>query len=256
MGENLAGRSDSADLVSLSRLDPLLERVRSGPLPVLVPGQGVEERERKIVRAKLRRYGLTEALLVNLPAPAPLSPSEVHKRRPENVLVAGLHKAENDLFRATLRISDQQEMILDHTTGSHVTGMVITEAVRQLSLAVGERYLLTPSDTARRFILNSLQTTFHRFLLPLPTRLEYRLADIQRNGPDRLRFTGTCDLLQADVLAASGSVDIVVMDEKCADRIEARHLHEMTRVLAKSHVQQHQESPRRALSPATVSQPS
>ena len=125
---------------------------------------------------------------MDVPVPAPLRHSEVHKRNPENVLIAGLRKVEDHLFRATLRISDRQEMVLDHTTGSHVTGMVITEAVRQMSIAVGERYLLTPSGPAHRFIINSLQTTFHKFLLPLPTRLDYTLEELKRKGPDRLRF--------------------------------------------------------------------
>ncbi|MGW2836210.1 AfsA-related hotdog domain-containing protein [Streptomyces sp. NPDC001493] len=250
VGENLAGTSESADLVPLSGLDRLLERVLSGPLPMLVPGQGMGECERETVRTALRRHGLAETMLMDVPAPVPLLPREVHKRRPENVLVAGLHKVGEDRFRAALSISDQQEMILDHTSGTHVTGMVITEAVRQISLAVGERYLLTPSRTARRFILNSLRTSFHRFLLPLPARLEYRLDEVVRKGPDRLRFTGTCDLFQADVLAASGSIDIVVMDEKRADRIEADHIRQTTSALARCHSEEIGVSPRPVLSPA------
>jgi hypothetical protein len=204
-----------------------------------------------VVRGALRRHGLDEALLLDLPAPAPLHPREVHKRRPENVLLAGLEKAGDNLFRASLRICDRQEMVLDHPTGSHVTGMVITEAVRQISLAVGERYLLTPSGRAGRFILNSLRTTFHRFLLPLPARLEFRLEEVRYKGPDRLRFTGTCDLLQADSVAASGSVDMAVMDEQRADRIEARHIREATRALA----ERHRPAARTVLVPAAGSRP-
>ncbi|MFE9613518.1 AfsA-related hotdog domain-containing protein [Streptomyces sp. NPDC006012] len=239
VGDNLADGSDTDDLMPLSRLDLLLEETLPDSLPVLVPGQGIEVHERETIRAKLRRRGLPESMLMDVPLPAPLRPCEVHKHRPENVLIAGLHKVEDDLFRATLRISDKQEMILDHTTGSHVTGMVITEAVRQISVAVAERDLLTPSGTARRFIMNSLQTVFHKFLLPLPTRLEYRLEELRRKGPDRLRFRGRCDLLQADVLAASGSTDIVVMDEKRADRIEADHIRETTRALTELHAEEH-----------------
>lgn len=234
VGENLAGRSGTAELVPLSRLDRLLAG-RAGPPPVLVPGQGLEEHGREAVRGALRRHGLDEALLLDLPAPAPLHPREVHRRRPENVLLAGLEKAGGNLFRASLRICDRQEMVLDHTTGSQVTGMVVTEAMRQIALAVGGRYLLTPSGRAGRFALNSLRTTIHRFLLPLPARLEFRLEQVRYDGPDRLRFTGTCDVLQADAVAASGAVDMAVRDEQRADRIEAHDIREATRVLAERH---------------------
>ncbi|MFF7788126.1 AfsA-related hotdog domain-containing protein [Streptomyces sp. NPDC007991] len=205
---------------------------------MILPGQGIEEYEREIVRAVLRRHGLPESILMDIPLPAPLPCFEVHKRIPENVLIAGLSKVDDRLFQATLRISDRQEMVLDHTTGSHVTGMVITEAVRQMSVVVGERHLLTPTGTARRFILNSLQTTFHKFLLPLPTRLEYTLEHIERKGPDRLRFKGRCDFLQTDVLAASGSMALTVIDAQRAEQIEAVGIRRTTRTLAKRHTEQ------------------
>ncbi|MFE6199278.1 AfsA-related hotdog domain-containing protein [Streptomyces sp. NPDC057838] len=233
VGDNLASRSHAADLVPLSRLGALLDgEPASGSPPVIVPGQGIEAYEREILRSTLRSRGLPESLLVDVPLPTPLKHWEVHKRNPDNVLIAGLRRISENRFEAVLRISDRQEMVLDHTTGSHITGMVITEGVRQLSLAVGERFLLTPSRTPRRFILNSLQTLFHKFLLPLPTRLEYTLEEVEHKGPDRLRFTGRCDVLQTDVLAASGSMDMLVMEESRADRIEARQIHETTHALA------------------------
>ncbi|MGX1365052.1 hypothetical protein RKD19_000411 [Streptomyces canus] len=233
VGDNLASRSDSVDLVPLSRLGALLDaELASGTPPVIVPGQGIEEYEMEILRSALRRRGLPKELLADVSLPPPLKHWEVHKRNPDNVLIAGLQRISENRFEAALRISDRQEMILDHTTGSHITGMVITEVVRQISLAVGERFLLTPSRTPRRFILNSLQTFFHRFLLPLPTRLEYTVEKVTHKGPDRLRFTGRCDVVQADVLAASGSMDMVVMEESRAEEIEARQIHETTHALA------------------------
>ncbi|NEW76897.1 AfsA-related hotdog domain-containing protein [Streptomyces sp. NEAU-174] len=243
VGDNLASRSHSVDLVPLSRLEALLDgELTSGSLPVIVPGQGVEEYEREILRGALRRYGLPESLLADVPLPAPIYHSEVHKRNPDNVLIAGLRRISDDQFEAVLRISDRQEMVLDHTTGSHIAGMVITEVVRQISLAVGERYLLTPSRTPRRFILNSLQTSFHKFLLPLPARLEYTLEEVKYKGLNRVRFVGRCDVLQTNVLAASGSMDLVVMDESRADEIEARQIHEMTHALAELQLPKLQET--------------
>ncbi|MFI0778066.1 AfsA-related hotdog domain-containing protein [Streptomyces sp. NPDC021212] len=245
-GDNLSSRSECSNLVALSQLGGLLDgEPLSGPLPVVVPGQGVEAYEREMIRATLRRRGLPESMLADAPLPVPLPYDEVHKRNPDNVLIAGLHRVEDDLFRATLRISDRQELVLDHSTGSHITGMLITEAVRQVTLAVGERYLLASSGRSR-FLLNSLETKFHKFLLPLPTQLECAVEDLRRKGPTQLRFRCRCDLIQAGTLAASGSMDVTVMDEERADRIEADTIRETTRALAELH----REAEDRAAQPA------
>lgn len=233
VGDNLSSRSKSADLVSLS---DLVANIRSGlvsePFPTIAPGQGVEEAGREAICSELHRKGAPESKLKDTPLPDLLTRSEVHKHKPENILIAGLEKVEDDYFRANLRISDQQEMILDHTTGSHVTAMVITEAVRQISLAVGERYLLAPPTSARRFIINSLQTAFYKFLLPLPTQLDYSLEETNWKGPNRLQFRGRCDLVQAGVVTASGSMDMLVLEEERAEQVEERQIHETTRSLA------------------------
>lgn len=233
VGDNLASRARSADLVPLSRFESVLdEELASGPPPVVVPGQGIDLYQREILRHALLRRGLPQSLLADVTLPEPLPHTEVHKSDPGNVLVSGLRQVGEDRFEAFLRIADRQELLLDHTTGSHVPGMVIAEAVRQLSLAVGERYLLDPARTTRsRFILNSLQTSFHKFLLPLPTRLEFTLEDVRRKGPNKVRYLGRCDVFQTDVLAASGTIDLMVMDESRAEQLEARHIDAMTRAL-------------------------
>ncbi|ANW22663.1 AfsA-related hotdog domain-containing protein [Streptomyces clavuligerus] len=236
VGDHLAGSSPSPHLMSLSQL---LSGLRDGqvrePWPTLVPGQGIEQYERGIVRGELRRLGLPESILLDIPMPELLGHSEVHKHNPENVLVAGLHRVDENLFRASFRISDRQEMVLDHAPSAHVAGMVITELVRQMSLAVGERYLLRPTGVSRRFILNSLQTSFSKFLLPLPALIEYRAENLVRKGPDWLRFQGHCDVVQAGVTAASGSMDMVVMDERRAARIEKRQFLEVMPLLTDLH---------------------
>ncbi|MEU2794063.1 AfsA-related hotdog domain-containing protein [Streptomyces sp. NPDC007100] len=233
VGDNLAGSSPSAHLLSLSEL---LSGLRDGlvrePWPVLVPEQGVERYERDLVRDRLRRLGLPESILQDPPIPEVLGCAEVHKHNPDNVLIAGLHKVEEDLFHASLRVSDRQEMVLDHASSAHVTAMVITEMVRQMSLAIGERYLLGTTGVPRRFIINSLETSFSKFLLPLPARIEYRLEKLSAKGPDRIRFQGRCDVVQAGITAASGSMDMVVMEETRSAQIEERQFLEALPLLA------------------------
>ncbi|MEW2544895.1 AfsA-related hotdog domain-containing protein [Streptomyces sp. NPDC047002] len=223
VGDNLASRSPAAGLMSLTALLTGLDNgsVRA-PWPVLVPGQGIERYEREIVRGRLRRLGIPESILRDPPMPPMLGCAEVHKHNPDNVLLAGLDRVADDRFSAALRISDRQEMVLDHAASAHVTAAVITEVVRQMSLAVAERYLLARTGTPRRFILNSLESSFSRFLLPLPTRIDYRLEEHVWKGQDRLRFRGRCDLVQAGASAATGSMDMVVMAESRAALIEER----------------------------------
>lgn len=62
----------------------------------------------------------------------------VHKHRSENTLISTPERSENGNFVAGLILHEQNELMLDHLTGQHVQGMVLTEACRQMFLAVTE----------------------------------------------------------------------------------------------------------------------
>ncbi|MFF4749443.1 hypothetical protein ACWD5R_21465 [Streptomyces sp. NPDC002514] len=116
VGDNAAGGSDADDLAPLSRLDLLLPET-SDPPPVIVPGAGIEEHEREIIRARPRRSGLPEPTQTDVPLPAPPRPREVPGHRPENILVAGPHTA-----RALTELHAGEPGPTKHPAGSRIAG--------------------------------------------------------------------------------------------------------------------------------------
>ncbi|RNG34932.1 AfsA-related hotdog domain-containing protein [Streptomyces botrytidirepellens] len=236
VGDRLAGGPPRRGIMSLSRL---VADLRAGllrdPLPALVPGQGIERHEMDLIRAELKRCRLPGTALWDAVPPELAGRGEVHKHRQENVLIAGLRRIGDTHYQAALRLSNTHEMVLDHTTGTHVTGMVVTEAVRQMSLAVAERYLLKPGQPVPRFLINSLQVSFSRFLLPLDAEIDYHLDEAVWKRPDVLRYHGQCDVLQAGVTTASGSMSLSVHEEGAAERIEETQSDAVVQRLADRH---------------------
>ncbi|MFB7493227.1 hypothetical protein ACFC09_00730 [Streptomyces sp. NPDC056161] len=122
VGDNSAGASNADDSAPLSRLGLLLPETLSAPAPVIVPGQGIEEHEREIIRARTRRSRppeptLTEPTLTDVPLPAPPRPREVPEHRPENVLVAGPHQA-----RALTELHTEEPGPTKHPAGRRIAG--------------------------------------------------------------------------------------------------------------------------------------
>lgn len=211
-GDRLAPTPPRPDIVGVGTL---VAALRAGhyrsELPDLVPGQGMGVHERDWLRDEVVRAGHpAPARLLRPPPPPPVTRGESHKHRPENVLVAGLGQREPDLYEAELRIDDRNELLLDHSAGQHVAGMVAMEAGRQMILAVTERYFLASAEGDHRFALQGWESTFTRFLLPLPAAIRYRIEHSDLTDPEQLRFRGGVEIVQAGESAVSQLVTLTV----------------------------------------------
>jgi hypothetical protein len=133
-------------------------------------GQGLDATDVDLIEAAREKSGV--AVCLADPARfrmAPEPPGTVHKTRPENVLLAGVHHPAAGRCRAGLRIHRDNELVLDHHTGEHVQGMVIIEAMRQICLAQFEtafRPDLPPAWYAG--VWKRIDLSFEDFLFPLP----------------------------------------------------------------------------------------
>ncbi|MFC7617738.1 AfsA-related hotdog domain-containing protein [Actinokineospora soli] len=78
----------------------------------------------------------------------------VHKRSPENVMLADARRRGPLRLAARLCLSDMNEMILDHVTGQHVAGMVLIEAARQLMQLTNHEFVV--NDDTHSFVLCTL----------------------------------------------------------------------------------------------------
>src|SRR3546814_4023102 len=65
--------------------------------------------------------------------------------------------------------------MLDHLTGQHIQGMVLTEACRQMFLAVTEKYFLQDYRAKKRyFVIDTMTMRYNAFAFPLPAQITYK----------------------------------------------------------------------------------
>ncbi len=153
-------------------------------------GQGLDEAAVATVVEAVERRGLDDRLLLDprdLPAPVP--PGAVHKRDARNVLLADLVHDGADTFEASLRLHNDNELVLDHQSGPHLQGMILVEAARQLLLAVCELEYLRPwPDWTFSILLTQLDTRFHRPVFPLPLRMQMTAHRADTADVNRMRL--------------------------------------------------------------------
>lgn len=137
-----------------------------------------------------------------------------HKRRPENILISVPERQSDGGYTAELLLHERNELMLDHLTGQHIQGMVLTEACRQMFLAVTERYCLDNYPAAKRyFVINLMNVRYQAFAFPLPAQIRYRVIDQQQPKPERVSIHADMDVLQAGQVVAGMEVKFTVFDD-------------------------------------------
>ncbi|WP_431819856.1 AfsA-related hotdog domain-containing protein [Burkholderia sp. F1] len=193
------------------------------PLPMLRSGFGVEHHELDVLRHELERIGLDPFALSEMREPDCVEIAHTHKRNPQNVLLAKLERLDDTHYQAALRLNSNNELLLDHVTGCHISAMVLTEAARQMFLAVTEQYFLGGAAVGRhRFVINEWQASFEHFLFPLDAIIEYRIDEIVRDKSDRLRFRVEILVKQADSVAARIRIVFTVFETTYLTRYEMK----------------------------------
>jgi A-factor biosynthesis hotdog protein len=187
---------------------------------VLHCGQGVDRSELADLLA--REPGMRLAQPVK-PAPPPVPLSAVHKYRSENVLLAGLRHPSGTCCAADLRIHKDNELVLDHHSRRHVSGMVIIEAVRQICTAQFETVYRTelPSyDYAG--VWHRIDLRFESFLFALPAEVssEITAADLRRGHS--LRFDAVACVRQNGSVVATAGIEYSMVERRRIDILEHR----------------------------------
>ncbi|WP_235212729.1 AfsA-related hotdog domain-containing protein [Burkholderia paludis] len=193
------------------------------PLPTLRPGFGVDDRELEVLRRELEQHGLDPVALSGMREPDCVEIAHTHKRNPRNVLLAKLVCLDGAHYRAALRLDSNNELLLDHVTGCHISAMVMTEAARQMFLAVTEQYFLGgEADGHHRFVINDWQASFENFLFPLDAVIDYRIEEVDHDKADRLRFRVEVLVKQAGTVAARVRISFTVFDAAYLTRYEMK----------------------------------
>lgn len=207
-----------AEAVGRGRYDGLAE-----PVPVHL-GQGLDEAAVARAGAAVERRGLARRLLLDpRDLPAPIEARAVHKHDARNVLLADFEYRGADVFEASLRLHNDNELVLDHQSTLHLQGMVLIEAARQMFLAVCElEYLSAWPDRQFAFLLTRVDTRFERPVFPLPVRIRLTAHRAEIEDANRMRFHVETRFVQSGREAATCTVAAVVRPLGPSRQIEFR----------------------------------
>ncbi|MGW0532098.1 AfsA-related hotdog domain-containing protein [Streptomyces sp. NPDC003032] len=190
---------------------------------VVRAGQGVGDFEWQLVCEQVRAHKLEDRVRPVRPQSQLASRTECHKRSEPNALIAELRRVDEELFEASLRLHNDNELLLDHQTGQHVQGMVAVEAARQMFLSVSERFFASAHPERRYYyVIESMNTDFENFLFPVDARIEYRVEAANVSDPERLSFVAEISLLQAGRRASVTRVVFSAFDERALKPREHR----------------------------------
>lgn len=187
-------------------------------------GQGISAYDARYLREELQRRGLSRRYLVRGDEAHKASRALVHKHLEKNVLIGDLSALGECRFRARLRVDDDNELLLDHASGWHVPGMVILEAMRQMAMAsVVASGMLESLGPDCGFMIQSWNTRFLSFLVPLDSQLECSLLPLGAPRGRRLEFRGDIAVTQCERVSAEASLEFAALEKRALESVEERH---------------------------------
>lgn len=211
VGDRFHGFTAKETVATVSQLLASLQTRSLDRIPhrVLL-GQGVTDYDRQAIETEYARQGFDTPEFVIETGTRLATRAEAHKHRDRNVLIADLEPTGEHSCRASLSVHNDNELLLDHQTGLHVQGMACVEAARQMFLASTARLDLAHDLDRPYFVINSMATTFHSFLFPLPAQIEYTTSAPDRSRSGSAGFTATIRIHQAGKTASTTEVDFTV----------------------------------------------
>lgn len=186
VGDKFAEFATLEGTTTVSRLANLLDGLCDNQqMPeVVLFGQGVSEGWRSYLKKRALAKGIETTFLGSEQIDDRTGRKFCHKWNRHNVLITHPQQVTSTRYNMLLSIDDACEIMADHVSGYHLQGMVFIEAARQAFLAVTECFLL-PRENRYYFVINKLDTTYHRFAFPLPTDITLEVVEANTSRVDR-----------------------------------------------------------------------
>jgi len=195
VGDQFSAFANEETVITRSHLNYFLSKEPQEGIEIVV-GQGLSHADLE----KLRELAFVST-------PGQVAPLKLtHKHHADNVMISNPVDVGNFTYNMDLLLNDAQDRLLDHVTGTHVSGMVLIEAARQASIACVEvAYRLQEESIPQGFLWNSINGTFTRFTFPVPSRIVLRLAELQSEDP-------SCRPLASNVQFFQGGKEVCTME--------------------------------------------
>lgn len=216
VGDKFNEFAESKQTITLSQLETIVKmpsKLFAGR-KTLIAGQGCRQDHYHKIIADLDENGLSSEHLditsLRKFYDDNLAPNQfTHQKSPHNVLLGQAIRRSADHYELPFIIDERCVLMGDHQTGSHVQGMVITEAFRQAFIAITEEFYLADNGSKKYFVINDMNVEFMNFLFPLPAQIHFELINMDAND-FRTRMEAKMVLEQNGQICATMKTKFVV----------------------------------------------
>ena len=208
VGEKFAGFAAGQDVIGIAHLRLLLTLpnglVMGNERLTLLPGQGLADSEVEAVLALAAQSPQSERFDFSAWRTRPQRADSrlTHKHDPANILVSMPRQLTADEYELALLIDETCELLSDHQTGQHLSGVLLFEAARQATLAVTEAFYLPQDGLRHEFVMSRTACGYSHFCFPLATRIRYQVLEYKQTA-NRQRFCSRIVFEQCDTEIAS-----------------------------------------------------
>jgi hypothetical protein len=143
-----------------------------------------------------------------------------HKHKVKNILITDPHLKNDGYYESYVMIDDRCDDMKDHTTGLHISGMLLIEATRQMATAVTEKFFLENSKEKLSFVTDTLEVKFNNFIHPFTVKMLYKINKIRGVGSNK-SFDVTISIIQNDIICADVRYIFTIF---CFDYLENRQM--------------------------------
>lgn len=195
----------------------------------VVIGQGISHREVQALADNRDAYGPQ----VTVEARDELAPlSLTHKHDARNVLITHPRRTGKGAYVAHLALNDENDRLLDHVTGAHLSAMVLIEAGRQAAIATGEiEYDLRSRSEPWGFVWTGLRADFNYYAFPVPTLIRLTMTEDEASTPEKPKCTTKVVFEQAAKPMAEMEMSYGLLPKRLLGVIEARAAKQTVRTI-------------------------
>ncbi|WP_080922005.1 MULTISPECIES: AfsA-related hotdog domain-containing protein [Pseudomonas] len=232
VGDRIKSQCSDNLFISVTAAEEMVAQLAESEKLTLHVGQGVTDEQLNTL------YGFKEALaptlnILPVEHPPRASSSATHKLKSHNIAISAPWENGNGTYSASLMIDDANAELSDHLTGQHVSGMMVIEAARQMTIAVAEAYYVTPAAKGKvNFVTNKMDVTYRDFLLPIHTEILCIPVELRRSGASNFRFGCRLEFKQQNQCLVVLGFELSVIDSRYFQLKEAQLLHQFVKRLA------------------------
>lgn len=142
-----------------------------------------------------------------------------HKRLRKNILVTEPNEVTPCLYESQVVIDDDCEIMSDHTTGSHLQGMLLIEAARQMFISVTEKFI-SKNKGGYYFVINGMNATYFKFSFPVSTLVRFVISEVDHSRQDRVKVKARVMFFQLGECTSQVEVDYIAVETEKITRKE------------------------------------